>query len=248
MTTGSAASTAAALLIGNELLTGKIHEANLLELARTLRAVGVKLRRAVVVPDEIDVIAEEIRALSSSHDVVFTSGGVGPTHDDITIDAVARAFGVKAIVDPVFESLLTEVYGDRMTDGHRRMALVPEGAELVSHDDVRWPTVLMRNVWVLPGVPEAFRMKLMVVRSRVRGTSQFFGREVYTKIDEPDLKPLLDRVVAAHPDVDVGSYPKWFDSRYKTKVTFDATDPAKLDAAVSDFLSELPEGEPQSLT
>lgn len=242
------AKTAAALLIGNELLSGKIHEANLLELARTLRALGVKLRRAVVVPDEIDVIAEEIRALSASHDLVFTSGGVGPTHDDITIDAVARAFGARTIVDPVFESMLTEVYGDRMTDGHRRMALVPEGAELVSHDDVRWPTVLMKNVWVLPGVPEAFRMKLMVVRSRVRGAAQFFGKEVFTKMDEPDLKPLLDRVVAAHPEVDVGSYPKWFDNRYKTKITFDATDPGKLDAAVADFLSELPKGEPQSIT
>src|SRR6188768_2671040 len=145
--------TAAALLIGNELLSGKIHEANLVELARTLRAAGVRLRKVVMVPDEMDVIVAELGALSESHDVVFTSGGVGPTHDDITIEAVAAAFGVRAVVDPGFETLLENVYGDRMTDGHRRMALVPEGAELVSHDDVRWPTVLMRNVWVLPGVP-----------------------------------------------------------------------------------------------
>lgn len=247
MTAREAPHTAAALLIGNELLSGKIHEANLLELARTLRSVGVKLRRAIVVPDEMDLIAADIRALSAAHDLVFTSGGVGPTHDDITIEAVALAFGVRAVIDPVFESMLADVYGDRMTDGHRRMALVPEGAELVSHDDVRWPTVLMKNVWVLPGVPEAFRMKLQVVRARVRGAAQFFGKEVLTKMDEPDLKPLLDRVVAAHPDVDVGSYPKWFDSRYKTKITFDSTDASKLEAAVQDFLSELPQGEPQSV-
>jgi molybdenum cofactor synthesis domain-containing protein len=247
VTEGGVAHTAAALLIGNELLTGKIHEANLVELARTLRAIGVKLSRAVVVPDDMDVIVSEIRTLSATHDLVFTSGGVGPTHDDITIDAVAKAFGVPAVVDPHFESMLASVYGDRMTDGHRRMALIPEGAELVSHDDVRWPTVLMKNVWVLPGVPEAFRMKLMVVRTRVRGATQFFGKEIYTKMDEPDLKPLLDKIVGAHPDVDVGSYPKWFDDRYKTKVTFDATDPGKLDAAVRDFLAELPIGEPQDM-
>ncbi len=239
--------TAAALLVGNELLTGKVHEANLVELARTLRAVGVRLRRVVMVPDEMDVIANEVRALSDAYDVVFTSGGVGPTHDDITLEAVARAFGVRAVVHPEFERLLHAVYGERMTDGHLRMALVPEGAELVSHEETRWPTVLMKNVWVLPGVPEAFRMKLAVVRDRVRGTVRFVTRQVLTKMDEPDLKPLLDRVVTHHPDVDVGSYPKWFEPRYKTKITFDATDAAKADAAVREFVSLLPEGEPQAV-
>ena len=237
--------TAAALLIGNELLSGKIHEANLVELARTLRAAGVALKRVVMVPDELDVIADEVRILHAAFDVVFTSGGVGPTHDDITIEAVAKAFGVPAVVDATFEAMLRNVYGDRMTDGHRRMALVPLGADLVAHDEVRWPTVRMKNVWVLPGVPEAFRMKLAVVRDHVRGSYRFVTREVFTRMDEPDLKPLLDKVVAAHPDVDVGSYPKWFDARYKTKITFDATDESKLEAAVTDFLALLPEGEPQ---
>ena len=246
MTHGTAR-TAAALLVGNELLSGKVHEANLVELAKTLRAVGVQLRRVVMVPDERDVIAAEVRALAASHDVVFTSGGVGPTHDDITIEAVAQGFGVRAVVHPEFAALLHVVYGERMTEGHLRMALVPEGAELVSHPDTRWPTVLMKNVWILPGVPEAFRMKLAVVRDRVRGTHSFVTREVLTKMDEPDLKPLLDRVVAAHPDVDVGSYPKWFDPRYKTKITFDATDATKLESALADFLGQLPEGEPQGV-
>lgn len=245
--TAAPAHTAAALLVGNELLSGKVHEANLVELAKTLRSVGVRLRRVVMVPDDMDVIAAEVRALSASHDVVFTSGGVGPTHDDITIEAVAQGFGVRTLVHPEFEALLRIVYGERMTEGHLRMALVPEGAELVSHPETRWPTVLMKNVWILPGVPEAFRMKLAVVRDRVRGAEAFVTREVFTKIDEPDLKPLLDRVVVAHPDVDVGSYPKWFDTRYKTKITFDATDTTKLDAALADFLAQLPEGEPQSV-
>jgi molybdenum cofactor synthesis domain-containing protein len=240
------ARTAAALLIGNELLSGKIHEANLVNLARTLRALGVKLERVVMVPDDMAVIARDVRALSDAYDVVFTSGGVGPTHDDITIEAVAQGFGVRAVVHPEFAALLHAVYGEKMTDGHLRMALVPEGGELVRHDEARWPTVRMKNVWILPGVPEAFRMKLAVIRANVRGASSFFSREILTKMDEPDLKPLLDRVVAAHPDVDVGSYPKWFDNRYKTKITFDATNEGKLEAAVEEFLSLLPPGEPQT--
>src|SRR5215471_3092402 len=100
------ARTAAALLIGNELLTGKIHEANLVNLARTLRALGVKLERAVMVPDDMQVIARDVKQLSETYDVVFTSGGVGPTHDDITIEAVALGFGVKAVVHPDFAALL----------------------------------------------------------------------------------------------------------------------------------------------
>ena len=239
------ARTAAALLIGNELLSGKVHEANLVNLARTLRTLGVKLERAVMVPDDMQVIAREVRALADGYDVVFTSGGVGPTHDDITIEAVALAFGVAAVVHPEFAALLQAVYKEKMTEGHLRMALVPEGAELVHNEETRWPTVLIKNVWILPGVPEAFRMKLAVVRASVRGPTNFYSREVFTKMDEPDLKPLLDRVVAAHPEVDVGSYPKWFDNRYKTKITFDATDEAKLEAAVREFLQGLPEGEPQ---
>jgi molybdenum cofactor synthesis domain-containing protein len=236
---------AAALLIGNELLSGKVHEANLIELARTLRALGVRLERVVIVPDEIDVIAAEVRQLSSSFDVVFTSGGVGPTHDDVTIDAIAKAFGVAATMDPTTESLLRNAYGDRCTEGHLRMALVPAGAELKTTTEVIWPTVLMKNVWILPGVPEIFRMKLAVVRAWVKGPERFVSKAVFTKMDEAELKPLLDRVVADHASVEVGSYPKWFDATYKTKVTFDSRDADGVQKALDSFLALLPAGEPQ---
>ncbi len=241
----SLANTAAVVLIGNELLSGKIHEANLVELARTLRSLGVSLRRVVMVPDEIDVIAEEVRALSDAHDVVFTSGGVGPTHDDVTLDAVAQAFGVGTHIDSTMESLLRSAYGERTTEGHLRMALVPDGAELATTPDILWPTVVMRNVWVLPGVPEIFRMKLAVVRVWVHGPESFVSRAIFTKMDEGDLKPLLDQVVAEHPRVEVGSYPKWFDASYKTKITFDGRSQADVEAAAARFLELLPEGEPQ---
>lgn len=241
-------STAAALVIGNELLSGKVVEANLPVLARAMRELGVELSRVVMVMDDIDVIAREVRELAAAHDWLFTSGGVGPTHDDVTIEAVAAAFGVRAVVDPGLARMIRDHYGDATADGHLRMALVPEGASLESSEAVRWPTVRYQNVWLLPGIPEVFRMKLPVVVERiaplVRGGA-FVSRAVYTQMDEGDLKPLLDAVVARHPGVSVGSYPKWRDPAYKTKITFDGRDPSRVDAARDAFVQTLPAGEPQ---
>ena len=173
--------TAAALIIGNELLSGKVDEANLGVLARALRGIGIALSRVVIVQDDIDVIAREVAALSGSHDWLFTSGGVGPTHDDVTIEAVARAFGVEVVSDPGLEGMICGHYGARVTPGHLRMALVPRGASLETIPEVPWPTVRMRNAWVMPGVPEAFRMKIPVVLARLAGARAFVSHAVYTR-------------------------------------------------------------------
>ena len=132
---------AAALIIGNEILTGKIPEGNLHVLARELRLLGIELRRAIVCPDEIEVIADDLTALRDSHDHVFTSGGVGPTPDDVTLPAVARSFGCPLVRSPLIEGLIRGYWGDRVTEGHLRMADVPEGAELLSNPEVIWPVV-----------------------------------------------------------------------------------------------------------
>ena len=247
MAAEGARKTAAALVIGNELLSGKVHETNLMVLAIALRELGIRLVRAVTVLDDIETIAREVQQLSRSHDWVFTSGGVGPTHDDVTIGAVARAFEVPVVQHPELEGMLRAHYGDRCTDGHLFMARVPEGAALVSSPAVRWPAVVMHNVWVLPGIPEAFQMKLTIVRESLLGGAPFVSRAVFTKMDEGDLKPLLDAVVLAHPEVEVGSYPKWVDPTYRTKLTFDGSDRLAVDLAVQDFLALLPAGEPQRI-
>ncbi len=232
-------------MIGNELLSGKVEEANVHVLARTLRELGIELQRVVMVLDDIDVIAREVKQLSGMHDWVFTSGGVGPTHDDVTVHAVARAYGVPVVEDPTLAAMLREHYRERCTDGHLQMALVPEGASLETHDSVRWPTIRIGNTWLLPGVPEIFRMKLAAVRGHLAGGVGFVSRSVFTKMDEGDLKALLDRIVERFPDVGVGSYPKWQDPTYKTKLTFDGRDPRRVDAARDAFIALLPEGEPQ---
>lgn len=238
---------AAALVVGNEILSGKVEESNLAPLAKLLRSLGVLLRRAVFVLDDVDAIAGEVLELSRTHDWLFTSGGVGPTHDDVTIEAVARAFGVPVVTSPVMEAMIRAYYGERCTEGHLRMALVPEGAALETTAEVPWPTIRMRNVWLMPGIPEVFRMKLPVVAHVVGQGRAFVSRAVYTKLDEGDLKPLLDQILARFPDVDLGSYPKWRDPAYKTKLTFDGRDDARVTAARDAFVALLPEGEPQRL-
>ena len=234
--------TAAALIIGNELLSGKIAEANLVVLARELRALGVQLRRVVMILDEIDVIASEVRALAAAHDVVFTSGGVGPTHDDLTIEGVARAFDAGVVVSEQVAGMIRAAYGERLTDAHLLMARVPEGARLVATPALPWPTVVMRNVWVLPGVPEVFQMKIPLLRAELGTDAPFVSLAVFTTLDEGQIKALLDEVVQAYRDVDVGSYPRWSDPEYRTKLTFDGTDEERVRAARDAFAARLPPG------
>lgn len=237
-------SRAAALVIGNEILSGKLQEANVVELARTLRALGVVLARVVIVRDEPAVISEEVRGLAESFDHVFTSGGVGPTHDDVTMAAIAAAFGVPVVRSPELETLLRKHYGEALHDNHLLLANVPEGARQLYGSRSAWPVTLFENVWILPGVPEIFRYKLDIVREHLRGGSPFVSRSLFTRMDEAELKPILDRIVSGNPDVEVGSYPRWNDPAYETKVTLDGQDEAALGRAEAELRSLLPEGEP----
>jgi molybdenum cofactor synthesis domain-containing protein len=234
--------TAAALLVGNELLTGKIGDQNLAVLARALRARGVALERAVVVRDELDVIAREVRALAATHDWVFTSGGVGPTHDDVTIDAVAAAFGAPVEVSSRMEGLLRAHYGERITEEHLLMARTPRGAKLVATEQVPWPTVVMHNVWVLPGVPWIFAMKLQALGVEIDADVPFVSVAATSRLEEALLKPFIDRVVADFDTVEVGSYPRWDEGDCKTRVTFDGREPDLVRAARDAFAASLPEG------
>jgi molybdenum cofactor synthesis domain-containing protein len=233
---------AAMLLIGNELLSGKVRDDNLHTLSNTLRALGIDLRTASFVKDDRPSIAREMLRLTDEHDVLFTSGGVGPTHDDVTVEALAAAFGVELVSAAELEAMLAREYGEALRDGYQRMTLVPRGAELLVSAEVKWPTIVFGKVWLLPGIPQIFRMKLAVVREHLVGPRLFVARSAYTGLDETELKPLLDATVAAFPSVEIGSYPKWFDPGYRTQVTFDGTDEATVGQALADFCGRLPPG------
>lgn len=234
------AGTAALLLIGNELLTGKIREDNLQPLAQLLRALGVDLTLVTVVRDDIATIAAEVNRLRYLADVVFTSGGIGPTHDDVTVEAVAQAFGVQLETPPHLAARLNRAYGTNCTPAHLRMAQVPRGSVLLEDMDHGWPLVRMGNVWLLPGIPELFRSRLKIVRTCLRGRTSYCSEWVKLLLEEVELKEHLDAVVAEHPEVEIGSYPKWSSSEYKTQVTFDAQNSDLVRRALSSLLARLP--------
>ena len=241
----SGAVKAAALLIGNEILAGKIQEKNLFELAKLLRSLGVVLDRVVMIPDEEATIAEEVTRLSNFYNYVFTSGGVGPTHDDVTMAGVARAFGVSVVRDPLLEQMIRDHHDGEPLEGHLNLARVPEGARMLTATTSRWPIAVIQNVWILPGIPEVFMAKLKIIQENLTKQAPFVTRVVYTKLDEVRLKPILDETVANHPEVDIGSYPDWNNPKYKTKITFDAKNKSAVERAFTAFIQCLPNNEPQ---
>jgi molybdenum cofactor synthesis domain-containing protein len=230
--------TAGIILVGNEILSGKIVDANAAYLCRELRGLGVDVRRISVIPDEVDVIAAEVRVFSRDFDIVFTSGGVGPTHDDVTIEGVARALGVRVARHPALVALLERYYNGAPTEAALRMAEVPEGAELVA-GTVRFPTVLARNVYILPGVPEIFRQKFDALRERFRDRP-FHLRCVFVSIGEGTLAAHLNGLLVDFPDLMLGSYPEFSNPEYRVKVTLESQDDAYLERALGRFLTGLP--------
>lgn len=229
------------ILVGNEILSGKIADANAAYLCRELRALGVDVRRIAVIPDEVPLIAREVATFSRDFDVVFTSGGVGPTHDDVTIEGVAQAMGVPVVRHATLVAMLERYYGAKVTDAHLKMAEVPEGAELVSHDGVRFPTILMRNVYVLPGVPEIFRRKFEALRERFR-EQPFHLRNVFVGIGEGALAEHLNDVLRRYPALLLGSYPELSNPEYQVKVTLESKDEPYLEQALAALLARLPAG------
>lgn len=233
--------TAGIILIGNEILSGKIADANATYLCRELRALGVEMRRISVIPDEVELIADEVARFSRDYDIVFTSGGVGPTHDDVTIEGVARAMAVKVVRHPRLVAVLEGYYGDRLNETHLRMAETPDGAELVGGEPLRFPTIVMRNVYVLPGVPEIFRQKFDAIRERFRD-EPIHLKNVFVRIGEGTLADHLNALLTDFPTLLLGSYPEFSNPEYKVKVTLESRDPDYVASALQEFLRRLPEG------
>lgn len=227
------------ILIGNEILSGKITDANAAYLCRELRALGVDVRRIAVIPDETELIAREVSAFSRDFDVVFTSGGVGPTHDDVTIEGVAQALGVRVIRHPMLVEMLERYYRCPLSEAQLKMAEIPEGAELLTEGSVRFPTILMRNVYVLPGVPEIFRQKFEALRDRFRDTP-FHLRQVFVRVGEGTLADYLNELLARFPALMLGSYPEFSNPEYRVKVTLESRDHQYLEQALAAFLDRLP--------
>ncbi len=233
--------TAAILIIGEEILSGKVDEENARHLVQELRALGVAVRRIEVVPDETDEIVVAVRAMSARFDHVFTSGGIGPTHDDLTLPAVAQAFGMKLERRPELERLIRTSMGGDFHERDLRMAQIPDGAKLLYGEPVdtaRWPVIAVNNVYVLPGVPPIFRRKFASVRELFRA-GPIHTRAVYSRDGEASIAGRLDAVVAAFPAVAIGSYPRLDAPDHKVKITLDGRDHDAVERATARLVEAL---------
>ncbi len=232
------AKTAAILLIGNELLSGKIKDENAYYLAKRLRALGVSLERILVVPDDRETIANHVVEMSQSFDHVFTSGGVGPTHDDITLESIAHGFKKPLTLDDRLHELLKSYFKERLNDAHLRMAQIPEGSTLLWTEGAPWPVYSFGNVYILPGVPQVFRAKFEEVASRFRHGA-FYLRSLYLNAREGEIAQLLTQLEADF-EVSVGSYPNLYeDLDYRVRVTVESRQMNAVDEAVSALHSQL---------
>ncbi|GDX82718.1 molybdenum cofactor biosynthesis protein [Deltaproteobacteria bacterium] len=219
--------TAGIVIIGNELLTGKFADENTPWLVQRLRTLGCDLQRVAIVIDTVEAIAEEVAMQSSRFDWVFTTGGVGPTHDDVTFEGVAAAFGAGVAHHPVLVSILQRRLGERCNTAALRMALVPEGAELWWDGDVIYPLTVMRNVCIFPGVPSLLKLKFDKVAHRFAGVPVSTARLV-TLRTEPEIADALTAAAGRWPAVAIGSYPRLEETPMVVIVTLESRDDAAL--------------------
>ena len=219
--------TAGIVIIGDEILTGKFVEENATFLIGELRSLGVDLRRITVIPDVLEDIAATVTEAAARFDHVFTSGGVGPTHDDVTIAAIAHGFGVGVERHPELEAKIRAYWKDKLADANLRLADIPVGSELVYGKDQVWPVVAFKNVYILPGVPALFRRKFVDIRDRFRAAPVWAAR-VY-----------VDAVVAEHPNVKLGSYPRFSEKDFRVLVTLEAATAPALTAAFEMLIGRL---------
>jgi molybdenum cofactor synthesis domain-containing protein len=230
--------TAGIIVIGNEILSGKTRDENSPYLVRELRDLGVDVRKICVVPDELRLISHEVKDFSKSYDYVFTTGGVGPTHDDLTMNGIAVAFGVRIQRNPELESNIRNFYAPELIDGNLRMADVPEGARLLGGQGLWFPVIAVENVYIFPGVPEILRKKFDRIKETFRD-APFYLREIYLKADEGQIAATLHEVLAEFPNLLLGSYP-YFDNRdYSIKLTLESKDSAYLERAHASLVSQL---------
>jgi molybdenum cofactor synthesis domain-containing protein len=234
----NAATTAAIIVIGDEVLSGKVEELNARFLVRELRSLGVAVRRIEVIPDVTQVIVSAVRSASAGFDHVFTSGGIGPTHDDLTIPAIAAAFDVPVVRNDELAELIRAV---SPLERDLRMADVPQGAVLLrgpASAESCWPVVSVQNVYVLPGVPSILQRKFTMIRDRFR-TSPFFSRAVYSREGEGVIAGMLDKAAADYPSVAIGSYPHIDATDHKVLITLDGRDKATVDQACDQIVAGL---------
>ena len=230
--------TAAMLVIGDEILSGRTRDANMHYLAGELTRIGAELCEVRVVRDEADAITDAVRALSAAYHVVFTSGGIGPTHDDITADAVARAFDRAIDVRADARAVLAAHYeprGHELNAARLRMARIPEGATLIDNPVSAAPGFTIGNVHVMAGVPSIFEAMVASVVPTLNGGAPLMSQSLEVRRGEGDIAGPLADLAARYPDLSLGSYPFQRDGRFGAQVVIRGAEGARIDAAMAEL-------------
>jgi molybdenum cofactor synthesis domain-containing protein len=232
--------TAALIIIGDEILSGRTQDANLAYLAKWLNIQGIRLATARVVPDEMGAIAEAVNALKPPvHDYLFTTGGIGPTHDDITVDAIAAALGVPVVLHPEAEAALRGYYGGRITDARLRMARVPQGAELIPNPVSGAPGIRVGNIFIMAGVPKITQGMLAGLDGQLEGGRPMLSRSIGAWVGESAVAELLRDTELAHEGTQIGSYPFWRDGRVGANFVIRSPDAHALASCAEALLAGL---------
>ena len=233
--------TAGLLVIGDEILSGRVQDRNVAQVAGWLNLQGIRLAEVRVVPDVIARIADAVNALRAENDYLFTTGGIGPTHDDITVDAIAHAFGVPVIEHPKARAALEAYYATRggVTPARLRMARVPEGAELIENPMSGAPGIRVDNIFILAGVPHIAALMLEALSGKLEGGLPLLSRTVGAWVPESEVADLLREVEQAHDGCQIGSYPFFREGRVGANFVIRSTEEAALETCEEDLVARL---------
>ncbi|MBV7265076.1 competence/damage-inducible protein A [Erythrobacter ani] len=243
MTTSDKIWTAGLVIIGDEILSGRTHDKNIAQVASWLQVQGIRLAEVRVVADEEDRIVEAVNALRAANDYLFTTGGIGPTHDDITVDAVAKALGVSVIIHPEARALLERYYADKggVNEGRLRMARVPEGAELIPNRMSGAPGIQRGNLFLMAGVPHITAGMLDALTGKLEGGAPLISETVGGFIPESEVAGLLREVEQAHENCQIGSYPFFRDGKVGSNFVIRSTDREALQSCFDTLCEGLSE-------
>jgi molybdenum cofactor synthesis domain-containing protein len=233
--------TAGLLIIGDEILSGRTQDRNIAQVALWLNLQGIRLAEVRVVPDVIPRIVAAVNALRAENDYLFTTGGIGPTHDDMTVDAIAEALGVPVVVHPKARAVLEAYYESRggITEARLRMARVPQGAELIENRMSGAPGIRFGNIFILAGVPHIATLMLEALSGQLEGGKPMLSRTVGGMVPESEVADLLREVEKAHDGCQIGSYPFFREGRVGANFVIRATEEAALDACEAELVARL---------
>jgi molybdenum cofactor synthesis domain-containing protein len=233
--------TAGLVIIGDEILSGRTQDRNIAQIASWLNLQGIRLSEVRIVPDVEQRIVEAVNALRAANDYLFTTGGIGPTHDDITVDAIARALGLSTVIHPGARAILEDYYASRggLTEARLRMARVPEGAELIDNRLSGAPGIRIGNIFILAGVPHIATLMLEALSGTIEGGAPLLSRTVGCWVAESEVANLLRETEQAHDGCQIGSYPFFRDGRVGANFVVRSIDPEALERCCSDLVARL---------